>query len=78
MTATEAERRRATGEEPFEHRAPCVKVARVFLFDATHGAWDISQARQTSFACEAVAALLRALVLQELLKTFSPPWEVTP
>ena len=80
-TMTEPERRRAAGESAFCEHPADVKISRAFLRDVAHGTWDLKHASPTLYACSMVAALLRALVLQELLITFSPPWttpEVTP
>lgn len=78
LVMTEPERRRAAGETPFFDTVADVKTARCHLRDVASGQWDVYYASKNSWACSNVAALLRALVLQELLVTFSPPWEVTP
>lgn len=72
LVMTEAERRRAAGEAPFGEFSPCVTAATGDLH------WD-GRAYLTKDRIDCVAALLRALVLQQLLVTFSPPWtEVSP
>lgn len=79
MTArvmTEPERRRAAGADPFCSCSGCVISASSDLRVVICGG-DL----YSGSAHRCVAALLRALVLQELLVTFSPPWpaaEVTP
>ena len=65
---TEPERRRAKGEGDFCALPADVKISRAFLYDVTRGAWDLSHASPTLYACSMVAALLRALVQQELVE----------
>lgn len=79
MTArlTEAERRRAAGEAPFYDGSPYAKLALAFLQDSTRAGFDSHHPAIPAlpcFACTMLAAQLRALVLQTLLVTFSPPW----
>jgi len=73
LVMTEPERRRAAGETPFCTCCGCIMNAASDLRLAIRGG-DL----YSGSARRCVAALLRALVLQELLVTFSPPWEVTP
>jgi hypothetical protein len=75
VTATEAERRRAAGEEPFCDTTTDVKIAMALLGEAATGAWSIRGASVVPYSCAVVSSLVRALVLQTLLVTFSPPWE---
>lgn len=75
MTATEAERRRAAGEPSFLDNAHAVTMAETFArweLATPVGGFEVGW-----WAREMVAVYFRALVLQELLVTFSPPWEVT-
>jgi hypothetical protein len=77
VTATEAERRRAAGEQEFWSNPIDVRLARGMWSDIVAGQWDLLHVHSAPAACSQIAALLRALVLQELLITFSPPWEVS-
>jgi len=68
-TMTEPERRRAAGETPFCSCNGCTLSAGHDLRQALHDG-DL----HSGSAKRCAGALLRALVLQQLLVTFSPPW----
>jgi hypothetical protein len=63
---TEPERRRAAGETPFRDGAPAVSLANALLGLAVEGHW--AGVTPGILALESIAALLRAIVLQELVE----------